>query len=194
MAKLIKVSSKIINHNPRLNKKFLLVTMFAFLLNESQAETPDRKTNVGAHKWVIQRVKKRNGVVVARSVGLWVIEFTCIRSRVWSSAIMIIASPLVISILWILFILYMLLNYFVNNVIPALNITCLSTKNIIVRWSKRYGAVSYVSYQTNQNKIHNTKTNFCKIFVVFAKSSLKKGISNKKNFLYFRYKNHRNEM
>jgi hypothetical protein len=34
------------------------------------AEVPERKTKVGAQKWVIQRVKNKPGVVVAILVGL----------------------------------------------------------------------------------------------------------------------------
>jgi hypothetical protein len=34
-----------------------------------KADAPDKKTNVGAHKWVIQRVKNKTGVVVNKSVG-----------------------------------------------------------------------------------------------------------------------------
>jgi hypothetical protein len=42
--------------------------LFLFL-NDMYAEVPERKTKVGAHKWVIHRVIKRAGVVVAKSVG-----------------------------------------------------------------------------------------------------------------------------
>src|SRR5580692_10858032 len=56
-----------------------------------------RKTTAGAQKWVIQRVKKRRGVVTARSVGLWVRDQVSRKSRVWSRAMMTMTRPRAIS-------------------------------------------------------------------------------------------------
>ncbi len=66
-------------------------------LMESAAEAPDRKTKDGAQECVIQRVKKNNGVVAARSVGLWVWDQAWRKSRLWSSAMMTMTRPRAIS-------------------------------------------------------------------------------------------------
>jgi hypothetical protein len=73
---------------PLLNRKFRLDLMSVRLGEEAeaafryiQADVPAKKTNAGAQKWVIQRVKNKRGVVVARSVGLCVAAVTCNRSR-----------------------------------------------------------------------------------------------------------------
>ena len=49
-------------------------------------------------------MKNRKGVVVVKLVGLCEIESTCIKSRTWSNAMMIMIMPLVISIVCNLFI------------------------------------------------------------------------------------------
>ena len=74
-----------------------------FLSFERNTDVPARKTNIGAQRYVIHRVKKSRGVVVERSVGLEEIEDRCNRSRTWSRAMMIIAIPRVKSMLLILF-------------------------------------------------------------------------------------------
>ena len=97
--KFTTVNSSSSNQMPRFIRNFLVSTIFLSFWNERKAEVPARKTKMGAHKCVIQRVKKRMGVVVDRLVGLSAMESTWIRSRTWSSAMMIITSPLVKSML-----------------------------------------------------------------------------------------------
>lgn len=66
-----------------LDKRNFLAAATSFLfLKERYADTPAKKTKVGAQKCVIHLVKKRMGVVVVISVGLCVSELTCIISRV----------------------------------------------------------------------------------------------------------------
>src|SRR5215204_1151509 len=96
-AKLISVSSSRINHNPLLRRNETAFACSSFLHNR-KTETPDRKTKVGAHKCVIQRVKNRTPEVVLKSKGFCVREVRCSKSRTWSRAIMIMTKPLTVSI------------------------------------------------------------------------------------------------
>src|SRR5687768_7845185 len=64
---IIKISTST-NQNPLLMRKELNSDLVFFLLIR-YAAVPARKTIIGAQKWVIQRVKNRAGVVVARFVG-----------------------------------------------------------------------------------------------------------------------------
>ena len=111
--KFTNVNSRRINQSPRLIKNFLVSTMLVFL-RARYTDVPARKTKMGAHKYVIQRVKKSKGVVVSRLVGFCVMDCECIISRTWSSAIMIITRPRVKSMLLILLnvvLLFILLKY-----------------------------------------------------------------------------------
>jgi len=66
---------------------------------ERNADTPERNTNVGAHKWVIHRVKNSIAVVVLRSVGFRMMAVVCMISLTWSRAMMTITMPLIKSML-----------------------------------------------------------------------------------------------
>lgn len=115
--KLTMVNSKIISHRPRVTRKLRIsFTLFLFW-KDKYAEVPERKTNTGAHRCVIHLVKKRMGVVVERSSGFCVMECTCIRSRIWSSAMMIITSPRAKSIEVIRFNRKFLINFLLKLVI-----------------------------------------------------------------------------
>jgi hypothetical protein len=82
MAKLITVISIIISQIPlEIKKRLVYARLFLFFI-DMKAEVPDRNTKTGAQKWVIQRVKKSSGVVVARFRGSCVSESICIKSRV----------------------------------------------------------------------------------------------------------------
>jgi phage gp46-like protein len=63
------VNSNMINQNPLLRRNTLLSEIFLVLLKDKKAETPDRNTKVGAHRWVIQRVMNNKVVVVCKFVG-----------------------------------------------------------------------------------------------------------------------------
>lgn len=91
--KLTMVSSSTTRKIPRVKRNRLLSLGSVRRCMDSHAEVPERKTKLGAHRCVIQRVKKRMGVVVFRSVGLWIRASVCIRSLVWSRAMMIITNP-----------------------------------------------------------------------------------------------------
>lgn len=63
MPSVITVTSKNISHKPRVNRnreRFFV----DFRRLWKYADVPDKKTNVGAHRWVIHRVANSKGVVV----------------------------------------------------------------------------------------------------------------------------------
>ncbi len=64
---MINISTSI-SHNPRVRRK-ADNSFFDFLNDCKKAEVPERKTNVGAHRCVIQRVANNAGVVVCRLRG-----------------------------------------------------------------------------------------------------------------------------
>lgn len=68
MANVI-TNSSAINQRPLFIKK-RLNCLLERRVPERLTEIPLKKTNNGAQKWVIHRVKNKIGVVVARSVGL----------------------------------------------------------------------------------------------------------------------------
>jgi hypothetical protein len=76
------VNSRIISQIPLDIKNRLLAARSFLFFMEIKAEVPDKKTKIGAQKWVIHLVKKSNGVVVARFSGSCVKESICIKSRV----------------------------------------------------------------------------------------------------------------
>ena len=82
IAKLMKRSSAKMSHNPLLRRKFFMLVEVPDCCTERYTDTPDRNTNVGAHKCVIHLAKNTPVVVVDRSVGLWVIDEMCNRSLV----------------------------------------------------------------------------------------------------------------
>ena len=65
----------------------------AFFAAYKKAEIPARKMNTGAQKCVIQRVKKSQGVVAARSVGEEYQVPSPKYMRTWSSAMMTMTMP-----------------------------------------------------------------------------------------------------
>ena len=108
-AKLTTVNSTAINISPLPSSQRRAVFGSGLALREMAAETPDRNTKDGAQKCVIQRVKKNNGVVAARSVGLWVWDQVWRKSRLWSRAMMTMTKPRAISMEGMRFIRGMLL-------------------------------------------------------------------------------------
>jgi hypothetical protein len=70
--KLKSVNSITISTSPRRRSQRRAVRGSGLAFIASAAEAPARKTKAGAQKWVIHRVKKSNGVVTARSVGVLV--------------------------------------------------------------------------------------------------------------------------
>src|SRR4051812_6253066 len=64
------VSSRMISHSPRVKRNHESSPFVLPRLRDKNAPVPASSMNVGAQKCVIQRVKKRAGVVVARFVGL----------------------------------------------------------------------------------------------------------------------------
>ena len=95
MAKLITAKSTAISQRPLCTRK-RLSCFLERRVPARLAEIPLRKTNNGAQKCVIHRVRNRTGVVVARSVGLGLKAWK--KSRVWSSAMISMISPRRISI------------------------------------------------------------------------------------------------
>lgn len=97
MAKVITTNSIIMSHNPRLIKNklscFFVRRVLAILI-----DTPLKKTNSAAQKWVIHRVKNSIGVVVAKSPGLGLNAWK--KSRVWSSAMISMINPRKMSMDW----------------------------------------------------------------------------------------------
>ncbi len=86
--------STTISHRPRVQRKresWALVRPGR--ASQRRALVPASSTNTGAQRCVIHRVKKSSGVVVVRSVGCCDIAATWKKSRVWSSAMMIMTSP-----------------------------------------------------------------------------------------------------
>jgi hypothetical protein len=62
-------NSTSISHIPLVNKNHDTFLILFLRAPYRKAEVPAKKTNIGAQKWVIHLVKKRNGVVVCKSVG-----------------------------------------------------------------------------------------------------------------------------
>src|SRR5215208_987182 len=81
------------SQSPRVNRNEAVSLLFVFLTPYRNADVPARNTNTGAQKWVIQRVKKSRGVVVARLVGSAYHVPAAKYIRTWSNAMMIITSP-----------------------------------------------------------------------------------------------------
>src|SRR6185503_3471010 len=79
--KLISVNSSTINHSPLVSRNFLAAVSSCLLFMDKKADVPDKKTKVGAHKCVIQRVANKAVVVVFKFVGDCVMEVVCKRSR-----------------------------------------------------------------------------------------------------------------
>ena len=67
-AKLITTVSNSISQRPRFIRK-VASSFFVFLSPTKKAEVPARKTNTGAQKFVIHRVKKIAPFVRSRSIG-----------------------------------------------------------------------------------------------------------------------------
>src|SRR5579862_4975482 len=80
-AKLLIVKLTTMSQIPLVIRKRLAALTSRLPLMDRKADTPDKKTKVGAHRWVIQRVKKSPGVVVCKLVALSVIEDAPKRSR-----------------------------------------------------------------------------------------------------------------
>ena len=62
------VSSRKISHNPLLTRN-TDNSFLVFRCPDIKADVPANNTNIGAQKWVIQRVKNNCGVVVSMFVG-----------------------------------------------------------------------------------------------------------------------------
>src|SRR5215216_4086212 len=85
---VIRISSTMTNHMPRVSRYRAVCLGFRFFIPYKKEDVPARKTNTGAQKCVIQRVKKSRGVVVERFVGsTYQIPYPKYM-RVWSNAMM----------------------------------------------------------------------------------------------------------
>lgn len=80
--KFIMVNSTAMRIRPRRRSQRRVERGSVLLASCMATEVPARKTNAGAQKWVIQRVKKSRGVVTARLVGEFVRDQLSRKSRV----------------------------------------------------------------------------------------------------------------
>lgn len=62
------VSSRKISHNPLLIRN-TYNSFLVFRCPDMKADVPANKTNIGAQKWVIHRVKNKSTVVFCKSSG-----------------------------------------------------------------------------------------------------------------------------
>lgn len=91
-AKVTMTASTKISHKPRVKRNHATCFLLVWTPYKN-ADVPARKTNTGAQKCVIQRVKKSNGVVVARFVGSAYQVPSPKYMRTWSSAMITITTP-----------------------------------------------------------------------------------------------------
>jgi hypothetical protein len=93
--RLIIARSENMSQAPLFSKK-VVISPVVLRCSARHADTPLKKTKVGAQKCVIQRVKNRITVVRCTSSGGG--PARCKKSRVWSSVMIIMISPRTISI------------------------------------------------------------------------------------------------
>src|SRR3982074_3177382 len=92
------VTSRITSHRPRVTRKIERSRRGLPRCHQRKAPSPAVNMKTGAQKCVTQRVMNNVGVVVARLVGDDDIAARWMKSRTWSSAMMIMIRPRTASI------------------------------------------------------------------------------------------------